>query len=128
MPQNSQHEKRRSDNFERWWRKNHHRSRAHKWLVQHAKRIAYAYNLHPNHFDDIVYIGKRFHKSEYQRLRYADAWCLWKAVHPLPHRRLERLEQTAQFLLEQKAAKTDKKPVIVERKPTRVIKMPTRTV
>ena len=127
MKDNTKQAKRRTRQFDKWWRTNHHRSRAHDWLCKHAKRIAFGYMIHPDHFDDVQYITKRFYKSKYRRLKYVDAWCLWKVVNPLGHVRIGLLNETAARLLnakydlkevraelKDKPARTPKKTFIVE--------------
>ena len=93
--------KTRKDHFEKWWSKNHHRSNAQHWLVKNARRVAHAMNIGPTHFEDVVYITKRFNEAEFKRLKKADAWTLWKVCHPTPKQRIQELVDTAEYLDEQ---------------------------
>ena len=81
-----------------WWKKNHHKKQGQVWLCKSAKRIAFAYNLHPSAFDDVRFICKRFFSSEHMRLRKEDAWKLYKLCNPLHTERLKRLQTTAEHL------------------------------
>tara|TARA_R100000426_G_scaffold40115_1_gene31190 strand:+ start:613 stop:1371 length:759 start_codon:yes stop_codon:yes gene_type:complete len=90
--------KSRERKFEMWWKKNHHKKQGQVWLCKSAKRIAFAYNLHPSAFDDVRFICKRFFSSEHMRLRKADAWKLYKLCNPLHTERLKRLQTTAEHL------------------------------
>jgi len=118
MRDNTKQAARRERQYEKWWRKNHHNSRSHDWLCKHAKRIAFGYALHPDHFDDIQYITKRFYKSEFRRLKYADGWCLWKVVNPLGHVKITMLNETAVKLLNARAEMKEVKSEIND-KPAR---------
>lgn len=90
--------KARENKFEAWWKKNHHKKTGQVWLCKSAKRIAFAYNLHPSAFDDIRIICKRFFSSEHMRLKKNDAWKMYKLCNPLYHERLKRLQTTAEHL------------------------------
>lgn len=95
---NTKPKKSRKQRFNSWWRKNHHRQSAHKWLTLTSKRIAKAFFLPPDQFEDVVYICKRFAKSEYKRLNKQDAWCLWRVINPTVSQRTAALAQTAIML------------------------------
>lgn len=99
--------KSRERKFEMWWKKNHHKKQGQVWLCKSAKRIAFAYNLHPSAFDDVRFICKRFFSSEHMRLRKADAWKLYKLCNPLHTERLKRLQTTAEHLDALKREKGD---------------------
>ena len=99
--------KSRERKFEQWWKKNHHKKTGQVWLCKSAKRIAFAYNLHPSAFDDVRFICKRFFSSEHMRLRKADAWKLYKLCNPLHSERLKRLQTTAEHLDALKREKGD---------------------
>tara|TARA_S200002703_G_scaffold53823_1_gene46520 strand:+ start:5679 stop:6539 length:861 start_codon:yes stop_codon:yes gene_type:complete len=99
--------KSRERKFEAWWKKNHHKQAGQVWLCKSAKRIAFAYNLHPSAFDDVRFICKRFFSSEHMRLRKADAWKLYKLCNPLYEERLKRLQTTAEHLDALKREKGD---------------------
>lgn len=88
----------RKQRFNRWWKKNHHDSRAQKWLVKNAKRVAFAYSVPADQYEDMHYICKRFNSSEYKRLKQAEAWCLWRLCNPSVIERKEILIQTARYL------------------------------
>jgi len=90
--------KSRQRKFDMWWKKNHHKKQGQVWLCKSAKRIAFAYNLHPSAFDDVRFICKRFFSSEHMRLRKEDAWKLYKLCNPLHTERLKRLQTTAEHL------------------------------
>ena len=90
-----------------WWKKNHHKKQGQVWLCKSAKRIAFAYNLHPSAFDDVRFICKRFFSSEHMRLRKEDAWKLYKLCNPLHTERLKRLQTTAEHLDALKREKGD---------------------
>lgn len=90
--------KARENKFEQWWKKNHHKKTGQVWLCKSAKRIAFAYNLHPSAFDDVRFICKRFFSSEHMRLKKSDAWKLYKLCNPLYTERLKRLQTTAEHL------------------------------
>ena len=90
--------KSRERKFESWWKKNHHKQAGQVWLCKSARRIAFAYNLHPSAFDDVRFICKRFFASKHMRLRKADAWKLYKLCNPLYQERLQRLQTTAEHL------------------------------
>ena len=99
--------KSRERKFEMWWKKNHHKKQGQVWLCKSAKRIAFAYNLHPSAFDDVRFICKRFFSSEHMRLRKEDAWKLYKLCNPLHTERLKRLQTTAEHLDALKREKGD---------------------
>ena len=85
----------RKQRFKNWWNKKHHSTRAHKWLVKNARRVAFAYYLPPDLFEDVVYISKKFNNSEYKRLSQQDAWCLWRVCNPTVNQRTEILIRAA---------------------------------
>ena len=99
--------KSRQRKFDMWWKKNHHKKQGQVWLCKSAKRIAFAYNLHPSAFDDVRFICKRFFSSEHMRLRKEDAWKLYKLCNPLHTERLKRLQTTAEHLDALKREKGD---------------------
>lgn len=129
--------------FARWWNRNHHRQKSHDWLCAHARRIAFAYFFHPAAFDEVIFITKRHYNSEYKRLKQADAWKLWRFIHPLHNRRVraieaaaDRYEEKRQKLKElkdslpeksDKPAEPAKKTVIVVERKKRVINRPSTT-
>lgn len=94
----------RKKHFNRWWGKNHHRSKAQVWLAYHARTFGFAYALPPEAFSHIQTITKRFFSSEHRRLKKTDAWYLWKITHPLTNDRIKRMMATAEYL---KIAKED---------------------
>lgn len=96
--------------FNNWWRKNKRNPKAMLWLTSHAKRIAFAYNLPPHTWDEITTINKRFLHSEYKRMNRASAWKLWKFTHPLSTNRIERIGDTADYLMDAKHNKNTSKP------------------
>ena len=99
----------RQAQFERWWKTNHKRKTAHKWLVKHTKRIMHDYNLPPECWDHCKTVLTRYNLSEYKRLHSADAAFLWRVTHPLQHEKVTRLLATAEFLREQINAKKSEK-------------------
>lgn len=115
----------RSAEFQRWWRS--HRTPNSKgllWLVHHAKRIAFGYNLPPYTWDQVQYITKRYLNSEHRRMSRRDAWTLWKVTHPLSNDRINRIRTTADYLFRaknDKNTKDSKKTVtVVYKKPSKV--------
>lgn len=107
----------RSAEFNRWWRcHNIANSKGLLWLVHHAKRIAFGYNLPPYTWDQVQYITKRYLNSEHRRMSRRDAWTLWKVTHPLCNDRIQRIQTTGDYLLsakDNKNTKLTKKPVVV---------------
>jgi len=91
-------QKTRNYKFDLWWNKNKKHQRATTWLVYHSKRIAFAYNLHSQAFDEIMFICKRYHLSQYKRLTKKDAKTLYRLVNPLPHERLGMITDEAMKL------------------------------
>jgi len=92
----------RSNNFNRWWAKNHHTKPAHYWLIKHSKRIMHNYNIAPEQFDYTIKIMKRYNLSEHKRLSCDDAYFLWRMTHPTINQRRERLLSTAMYFEEQR--------------------------
>ena len=90
----------RTDKFKQWWRKNRKHSKAHTWLCVQSRRIAFAYNLHSQTCDEIMFITKRFNQSEYKKLTQDEAHTLWRLVNPLPHERLDMIRLEAKKLQE----------------------------
>ena len=98
----------RLNNFRRWWKKNHHKHTAHKWLVKHSKRTMHNYNIAPEQYDHCRVVMKRWNLSEYKRLNSRDAEFLWRLTHPTMNQRRERLLATALFF-EQQRVEVDRK-------------------
>ena len=100
----------RVNTFNAWWRNNRNKPKAFHWLTAHAKRVAYAYNLPPFTFDEIITINKRYQHSTHKRMSRGDAWKLWKFIHPLHTNRIQRIVSTGEFLMEAKHNKSTVKP------------------
>jgi hypothetical protein len=83
--------------FRKWWKTNNHYKLAHRWLIKHSKRCIHNYHIAPEQFDHAISIIKRYNKGEYKRLAKADAYFLWRLVHPTLNARRERLLATAAF-------------------------------
>jgi len=96
--------------FNQWWRRSRNNHRSLTWLTSHAKRIAFAYNLPPHTWDEIIHINKRFLNSEYKRMSRRDAWKLWKFIHPLSTNRIQRISDTGDYLMSAKHDKNTSKP------------------
>jgi len=92
----------RNNNFNRWWKVNHHTKPAHYWLIKHSKRCMHNYNIAPEQYDQTMKIMKRFNLSEYKRLSCDDARFLWRMTHPTINQRRERLLSTAMFFEEKR--------------------------
>lgn len=106
----------RVNSFNRWWRRSKRNHSSLVWLTSHAKRVAFAYNIPPHTWDEVIHINKRFLHSEYKRLSRRDAWKLWKFIHPLSTNRIARITATGDYLLSvkhDKSTKSTKKPVTV---------------
>ena len=84
--------------FRKWWKKNHHHTPGHKWLVKHSKRCMHNYAIAPEQFDHAKTVLKRYNLSKFNRLSYADAYFLWRLTHPTVNARRERLLATAAFI------------------------------
>ena len=87
----------RLNNFRRWWKKNHHKQTAHKWLVKHSKRTMHNYNIAPEQFDHCRVVMKRWNLSEFKRLNHKDAQFLWRLIHPTMNVRRQRLLSSAAY-------------------------------
>ena len=84
--------------FARWWRKNHHRNKAHTWLAYNTRQVVFTHASPPEVFDHVQFISKRFFKSEHKTLSQNSAWFLWKISHPLHFERTARIATHAAFL------------------------------
>lgn len=117
-----QRKQRRRTNFLRWWNKNKTNVKAHEWLVRTAKDHSYFYCFHPTPFNMVREIGKRFHCSEYKRLRMDAAWFLWRHTHLLRDEKIEQLQRSGDYFKNQKSQLKEKKAVLVETKAKKVLK------
>ena len=88
----------RQKNFSKWWRKNHHRHKAHVWLAYYARNFAFSYALPPEAFGTVQTITKRFFASEHKRLKKSEAIFLWRITHPLSNDRNKIMLRTAESL------------------------------
>ena len=113
--------KKRDYKFNRWWYKARTYQKAQTWLVNHSKRIAFAYNLHPNAFDEIQFICKRYNKSTFKKLKKKDAKTLFRLCNPLPHERLGMITDEANKLQElvNELKQLKRERVIITKKKTR---------
>jgi len=90
--------KSREFKFNKWWNKNRKTVKSHQWLVTHARRISFSYNLHSQTFDEIIFIWTRWNNSEHKKLNQSDAHKLWRIVNPLPHERLDMIREESRKL------------------------------
>lgn len=88
----------RRQHFTKWWRVNKKRNKALVWLTKEARRCIFAYAIDPHQFTEIQTIVKRFNNSEYKTMSRRDSWRLWKLLHPLPRKRIQQLQATAEHL------------------------------
>jgi hypothetical protein len=92
----------RKQKFERWWNGKRKHSPSHDWLCHHARNFAKLYYPHPDVIDEIMFITKRFYKSEFRKLNKTDAWRLWRITNPINIERFEAIKAAGEHLYEQR--------------------------
>ena len=98
----------RLEEFNKWWKLNHHHQPSHKWLVKHAKRCMHNYHIAPEQYDWCCAIMKRYNLGLHKRLNSSDAKFLWRLTHPTMNDRRKRLLATALFFQENVTRKFSK--------------------